>query len=217
MPDDRDAGRDAARAADHAGIDRLLDSIVPSLIAKLATLNVGELEVREGDWHVRLRRPPGAVTEHERRASDRAGARAHPGHDVVGAPASLRGVAGGTGAASAAPSLNGSGPVLTPVGPGHADESGPGTADGTPGATVPGASSAVSPAVGIFQPGSSAVGGARVRAGDRLGAVDMLGIPQDVIAPADGIVMSVLVEAGTAVEYGQELIHIEAATVAEGR
>lgn len=217
MPDDRDAGRDAARAADHAGIDRLLDSIVPSLIAKLATLNVGELEVREGDWHVRLRRPAGAAPDHDRRMSDRGSARSHPGHDAVGAPASARGVAGGTGAASAAPSLNGSGPGLTPVGPGHADGPGSGSVDGAPGAALPAGSSAVSPAVGIFQPGSSTVGGARVRAGDRLGAVDMLGIPQDVIAPADGIVMSVLVEAGTAVEYGQELVHIEAATVAEGR
>ncbi len=217
MPDDRAAGRDAARAADHAGIDRLLDSIVPALIAKLSTLNVGELEVREGDWHIRLRRPAGVGPDLDRRSSDRGGVRSHAGHDTVGAPASSRGVAGGTGAASAAPSLNGSAPNLMPVGPGHADEQGSGSMDGVAGAATAAASSVLSPAVGIFQPGSSTVGGARVRAGDRLGAVDMLGIPQDVLAPGDGIVMSVLVEAGTAVEYGQELIHIEAATLAEGR
>ncbi len=76
---------------------------------------------------------------------------------------------------------------------------------------------ATSPAVGVFQPGSKAVGGTRVKAGDRLGVVDMLGIPQDVLAPADGIVVGVIVEGGTAVEYGQELIHIEAAGAAEAR
>jgi biotin carboxyl carrier protein len=47
--------------------------------------------------------------------------------------------------------------------------------------------------------------------------VDMLGIPQDVLAPADGIVVGVIVEGGTAVEYGQELIHIESAGAVEAR
>ena len=67
------------------------------------------------------------------------------------------------------------------------------------------------PAVGTFQPRSEAKAGARVRSGDRLGAVDMLGVPQDVVAPADGIVGASLVDAGEAVEYGQELIVIELA------
>jgi biotin carboxyl carrier protein len=47
--------------------------------------------------------------------------------------------------------------------------------------------------------------------------VDMLGIPQDVLAPADGIVIGVMVDGGTAVEYGQELVHIEAAGAVEAR
>jgi biotin carboxyl carrier protein len=68
---------------------------------------------------------------------------------------------------------------------------------------------ATSPAVGIFQPGTRATSGTRVRTGDSLGSVNVLGVPQDVTAPADGIVGSTLVEAGTAVEYGQELIRIE--------
>ena len=51
-----------------------------------------------------------------------------------------------------------------------------------------------------------------MRAGDRLGSVDMLGVPQEVVAPADGVVGASLVEAGDAVEYGQELILIEFAT-----
>jgi len=37
----------------------------------------------------------------------------------------------------------------------------------------------------------------------------MLGVPQEVVAPTDGIVGATLVESGQAVEYGQELIRIE--------
>ncbi len=70
---------------------------------------------------------------------------------------------------------------------------------------------ATSPAVGVFQPRPDVKPGTRVRNGDRLGAVDMLGIPQEVVAPADGILGASLVEAGQAVEYGQELIVIELA------
>jgi biotin carboxyl carrier protein len=45
----------------------------------------------------------------------------------------------------------------------------------------------------------------------------MLGVPQEVVAPVDGIVVGVIVDAGTAVEYGQELVHLEPAVAAEGR
>jgi biotin carboxyl carrier protein len=48
-----------------------------------------------------------------------------------------------------------------------------------------------------------------VRAGDRLGVVDMLGVAQEVVAPDDGLVGASLVEPGQAVEYGQELVVIE--------
>ena len=68
---------------------------------------------------------------------------------------------------------------------------------------------ATSPAVGIFQPRKDLTAGVRVRAGDRLGAVDMLGVAQEVVAPIDGVVGTSLVEAGDAVEYGQDLITIE--------
>ena len=37
----------------------------------------------------------------------------------------------------------------------------------------------------------------------------MLGVAQEVVAPIDGVVGTSLVEAGDAVEYGQELITIE--------
>ena len=48
-----------------------------------------------------------------------------------------------------------------------------------------------------------------VRAGDRLGTVDVLGVREDVVAPVDGVVGLSLAEAGEAVEYGQELVRIE--------
>ena len=73
---------------------------------------------------------------------------------------------------------------------------------------------ATSPAVGVFQPRAEARAGTKVRAGDRLGSVDMLGIPQEVVAPSDGVVGASLVEPGDAVEYGQDLILIEFASTA---
>ncbi len=40
----------------------------------------------------------------------------------------------------------------------------------------------------------------------------MLGVRQEVVAPADGVVGRYLAEAGEAVEYGQELVRLEAAS-----
>jgi biotin carboxyl carrier protein len=203
----RDRTVDAAdRDADHAGIARLTDELLPALIAKLGTTHLGELEVREGDWHVRLRRPYGTAPGEGRRATDKP-ARSQPGHEGHGharaaveghRPARSGGASGvtaGTGAASA--STNGTG------------------ADGAPADRS--RSVATSPAVGIFQPGSRAASGTRVRAGDSLGTVNVLGVPQDVLSPVDGIVGSTLVEAGMAVEYGQDLIRIELATPTEAK
>jgi biotin carboxyl carrier protein len=65
--------------------------------------------------------------------------------------------------------------------------------------------------VGVYQPRTDATPGTRVRAGDRLGVVDLLGVPQDVVAPVDGLIGASLAEAGQAVEYGQELVVIELA------
>ena len=187
-----------ARKADHDGIARLTDELLPGLIAKLGTTRLGELEVREGDWHVRLRRPYGTAPGEGRRMGDKA-SRSQPGHEGHGHGRAAReghrqrssggasGVTAGTGAASA--SSNGAGDGERPL-----DKS---------------RVIATSPAVGIFEPGSRAVSGTRVRAGDSLGAVNVLGVPQEVLAPVDGIVGSTLIEAGTAVEYGQELIRIE--------
>jgi biotin carboxyl carrier protein len=107
---------------------------------------------------------------------------------------------------------NGASPGLpVAVGPGRSGES-------APAFPVDGPAVATSPAVGIYRPNPDMTAGRRVRAGDRLGAVDMLGVPQPVVAPVDGIVGEQLVDGGDAVEYGQELIVIEftAAPVGEG-
>jgi acetyl/propionyl-CoA carboxylase alpha subunit len=44
----------------------------------------------------------------------------------------------------------------------------------------------------------------------------MLGVPQEVVAPVDGLVGASLVESGDAVEYGQDLVVIEFATAGTG-
>src|SRR6185369_11338310 len=177
----------AERSADHAAIDRLSSELLPALIAKLGATGLGELEVREGGWRVRLRRPgeagasPGA---RERR----------PGERERAARSGATGSHTPTG--------------LTPVGPGHDARDG-GTRDAAAGRDTRdgrngtgregGRIVATSPAVGVFQPRAEARAGTKVRAGDRLGSVDMLGIPQEVVAPSDGVVGASLVEPGDAV------------------
>jgi biotin carboxyl carrier protein len=80
---------------------------------------------------------------------------------------------------------------------------------------------AKSPAVGIYQPRKDLAVGMRVRSGDRIGTVNVLGVNQDVISPVEGVIGSSLAEAGEAVEYGQDLIRIElpeeAATGVDGQ
>jgi acetyl-CoA carboxylase biotin carboxyl carrier protein len=153
-PSDRTA---AQREADHAGLARLSDTLVPALVSKLNASGLGELEVREGDWRIRLRRPSGAPAQ-PRRERPRA-----------------------TGHAPARPNA----PAVSPV-----------PAD-------PHRVAALSPAVGIFR--AIAAVGTRVRSGDRIAVVDLLGIPQDVVAPTDGILVEVLVETGHPVEWGEGL------------
>lgn len=192
------------RLADHAAIDRLADDLLPALVAKLGATGLGEIEVREGDWKVRLRRPADGVNL-GRRASDRA-SRAQPGHAGHGhAPGALEGHrAASAGAADA--STNGAnrpdgGPDRRSADP-HRDPSRDPRRDAH-------RAVATSPAVGIFQPRGDLRPGARVRAGDRIGSVDMLGVPLEVVAPADGILGAAFVESGQAVEYGQDLLVIE--------
>jgi biotin carboxyl carrier protein len=199
-PGDRRPDRTPAeRSADHAAIDRLSSELLPALIAKLGATGLGELEVREGGWRVRLRRPGdsgASAATRERRPGERERA------------ARSGGGTAGTHVASG----------LTPVGPGHDGVARDGAAgrearDGRNGTGHDaGRIVATSPAVGVFQPRAEARAGTKVRAGDRLGSVDMLGIPQEVVAPSDGVVGASLVEPGDAVEYGQDLILIEFAS-----
>jgi pyruvate dehydrogenase E2 component (dihydrolipoamide acetyltransferase) len=207
---DASARSPESRAGDHAAIDRLAAELLPALVAKLAATDLGEIEVREGAWRVRLRRPAGGVAAPAaRRASDRP-SRTQPGHEGHGhAPGALEGHRSARPAA--AHSTNGASPDgRRAAGPG-ADE----PADHAP-AADPHRAVATSPAVGVFHPGPDIRPGARVRGGDRIGSVDLLGVPQDVVAPADGVVAGILVEAGDAVEYGQDLIAVELMTRSGG-
>jgi biotin carboxyl carrier protein len=201
------------RQLDHAAIDRLTHEILPALVAKLGDSGLGEIEVREGTWRVRVSRPGGDGTGQTRRAGDRA-SRAQPGHAGHGhPPAGFEGHRSSKepresreSRVSAGSQTNGSTPAgLIPVGPGAERAEAPPQDD----APAVERTVATSPAVGVYQPRSDARPGSRVRAGDRLGAVDMLGIPQEVVAPIDGIVGASLVEPGQAVEYGQELVIVE--------
>jgi acetyl-CoA carboxylase biotin carboxyl carrier protein len=164
----------AQREADHAGLARLSETLVPALVTKLNASGLGELEVREGDWRVRLRRPSGAGGA-RRAERPRIGS-----HGPTAAPAHVAGAVGGQAATRAA--------TEAPAGPER----------------VP----ATSPAVGVFRAVSAV--GAKVRAGDRIAIVDLLGIPQDVVAPIDGTVAEILAEAGDAVEYGESVVLVEA-------
>ena len=172
------------RLEDHAAIGRLADELLPALVAKLGATGLGELEVREGTWRVRLRMPADGHTAAGRRsASGRHGARATDG--TRGEPS--RTDAPGTGHATAAV--------------GHA----PDAAE----AAGPSRVVATSPAVGYFRPRADLVAGTQVRAGDRIGTVDVLGIGQDLVAPGDGLIGTLLVAAGEPVEYGQAVIVLE--------
>jgi biotin carboxyl carrier protein len=216
MTDRPPTGRsDEARLADHAAIERLADELLPALVARLGATGLGELVVREDEWRVRLRRPAS-----ERRLPT--GGRGAPGRggrsddgrsgelprgdgaarDRTGAAAHERSGAGSRGPASTddPPARSGTGeslPPLTSVLMEAAD------------IAAHGQIVATSPAVGIYRARTDGRMGAAVRAGDRLGTVDMLGVPQDVVAPADGIVSAALVEDGDAVEYGQVLLALE--------
>ena len=56
------AGKDEERLDERTTIARLTDEVVPTLIERLARSHLGEIEVRQDGWRVRLRRGPGDVT-----------------------------------------------------------------------------------------------------------------------------------------------------------
>lgn len=176
------------RRSDHDAIDRLTDELLPALADRLAATGLGELEVREGAWRLRLRR--------------RTEARHHVDHPRFGhRPDTARGGRPGSHA-------------------GHGSHDGPATDDLPPltsiGPAVPdplvealdhAPLVARSPGVGVLHLAEEHRRvGARVRSGDVLGRVDVLGVAQEIVAPGDGVLETAFVEDGDVVEYGQPLL-----------
>ena len=180
--------------ADTAAISRLIDEIMPLLIARFRAGRMGELEVRRAGWHVRVRRP----------ADESA-----PSSSVTGVHGADARRSRGTssGQASANPTGAGLTVGLAAVGPGRPTD-GHGASAAAGGASL----IASSPGVGYFATRESIATGSQVRSGDVLGHVDVLGVRQEVVAPGDGIVARWLAEAGEAVEYGQDLVRLEPVT-----
>lgn len=194
MPDERPDANLPVGEVDapdgRARIASLADELLPALIARLSGSTLGELEVREHGWHVRLRRAATAVETEEQPAG--------------------RGRAAGRGAPGAAH-------VDGRDGREHVDGAAAGRAEGAAGGGRQGSSqrdgrlTATSPAVGYFAPRDGSGVGQTVREGDVIGHIDVLGVRQEVVSPADGIVTRLFAEAGEAVEYGQELARVERA------
>ena len=157
---------------DRDTIARLADEVVPALIARLTKSDLGELEVRENGWRVRLRRPVSDAAASARQPAPRHSATRQP-HPVM-----ATGATAGSGASSA-------------------------PRDSSRGLVA-------SPAVGYFAPRSGVEVGAKVRSGDLVGYIDVLGVRQDVVSPVDGALKVFEVESGQAVEYGQPIARVEA-------
>lgn len=167
-----------------AEIAALADELLPALIARLSASSLGELEVTEGSWRVRLRRAPATSEPVEEEASVGRGRGSRTGH---GTPAAMDGVDGAGAGASTAGRTQSAAAT-------HRETS---------------RLIATSPAVGYFAPRDGAGVGQTVRSGDVLGHIDVLGVRQEVVSAHDGIVSRLLAAAGEAVEYGQELVRIE--------
>ncbi len=88
MADENDQLEDAVQA--RATIARLTEEVLPALIERLSASDLGELEVRENGWRIRLRRPHADGTPSDAPSSQR-----QP-HPVMAA--GLGGPAPGTGA-----------------------------------------------------------------------------------------------------------------------
>jgi acetyl-CoA carboxylase biotin carboxyl carrier protein len=164
-----DRERDASTSRDRQTIARLAADTLPRLIERLARSDLGEIEVREDGWRIRLRRPNG---------------------DGLAEPASAVSASAATRLRSPA-ATSAPGRVHVPVKP------------------DPPRGIVTSPAVGYFVSKDGVTVGFRVGRGDPIGFVDVLGVRQEVVAPADGVVGALEVEPGQAIEYGQPVARIE--------
>jgi acetyl-CoA carboxylase biotin carboxyl carrier protein len=158
----------AENDTDRATIARLADEVLPTLIERLASSQLGELEVRESGWRIRLRRPNGDIAQ-----------AAH---------------------ASATTTTH---RTASPTQPAHGS-------DGHAPRREPPRGVITSPGVGYFTPRGGLAAGINVRKGDVIGAVDVLGVRHDVVSPIDGVLKSVEVDTGQALEYGQPIGRVEA-------
>ena len=145
-------------------IARLADEVVPALIERLGKSQLGELEVRQDGWRVRLRRAMNGA------AAD--------GHT----------------AQPAAPHK--------PAAVAHAGEPSQPRRE-------PARGQVRSVAVGYFTLRDGVTVGSKLRSGDIVGYVDMLGVRQEVVSPADGVLKALEVESGQAVEFGQAIGRVD--------
>ncbi len=183
---------------DRTRIARIAEEIVPALSATLAADGLAEVELRRPGWRVRVRR---ATTAGERTSpSNVAGGRRRSGERTERAERD-RGLHADRDVHH--DRSNGSGPATHPARAAAHDADPP-----EEGLRVV----VRSPSVGPFRPGRELRRGVRVREGDRLGSVDLLGVAQEVVSPVDGSVTAILVEADEAVEYGQPLVELERAS-----
>jgi biotin carboxyl carrier protein len=191
----------ASARRDREAIDRLADEVLPSLIARFGASDLGELEVKRGGWRPGL--PP-----RRRRGSGQRLAPASVGKGGEGKRLGARRPRQPARQRRPQRQRVGQRPgLLAAVGPGRrwsCRRRAP-----SPRACVH------LPAVGYFTAREGIAAGVTVRGGDVLGHVDVLGVRQEVVAPADGIVARVMAEQGEAVEYGQELVRLDPAPRAE--
>jgi hypothetical protein len=161
----QDERTDTERTADHAAIAGSIDELLPALIAKLGATGLAELEVRENGLRVRLRRPADGSVAHDRRATDRATDRAARGDRPRARPAAST-----------------HGP--TDAGPGRDSRDGRWMA-ATDSNRRRGASGCQLAGGGHLPSATGSSRRKRVRRRSA-GTVDMLGVPQEVVAPTDG-------------------------------
>jgi biotin carboxyl carrier protein len=157
-------------------IAKLADDVLPTLMARLERSRLGEIEVRQDGWRVRLRRNL-VATDGANQTAPPSGRRAERKADRAAA-----------------------------------DRPADSAADGRPQPlhTIDrGAVEISSPGVGYFLPREGAEVGTNVRGGDVIGHVDVLGVRHEVVAPEDGLLVTLEAEGGQAVEYGQLLARLE--------
>ncbi|HEU4671861.1 MAG TPA: biotin/lipoyl-containing protein [Candidatus Limnocylindrales bacterium] len=187
---------------DRATIARLAEEIVPALSAAIAADGLAEVEVRRPGWRVRVRRAASAVAAAA--AAEGSGGRRRSQDRPERAD---RDRSAHVDATAHHDRTNGSGATSHSARSPRRDADPPEDRFRVV---------ATSPSVGPFRADRELRRGARVREGDRLGTVDLLGVPQEVASPADGIVMAILVEPDQAVEYGQPLVELERASSTAG-